>query len=228
MNTNHGLPLVAPRVMPVLDPGFRPAVLAVRAFRALVDGDAGSRSRLASRSSRPTARSFALTSRAAGVPSAGAGELHVPRALRQVPAVVAGRLADLTSTVRHRSWRDWRRTTATRRAGRFDAHLVGERMFDHPLEVVHTRDLPPERSETQAARPSSRRLSHRLRSRRQRSQGRGRHRRSGRVQRRDGLGSLLQAGPAISLRRHHGLADARRRRTCRASTPSAAARPAST
>ena len=37
------------------------------------------------------------------------------------------------------------RDTAT---GRFDAHLVGERMFDHPLEVVHTRDLPPERSTT--------------------------------------------------------------------------------
>jgi hypothetical protein len=37
MDTNEGLPLVAPRVVPVLDPGFRPAVLAVRAFRALVD-----------------------------------------------------------------------------------------------------------------------------------------------------------------------------------------------
>src|ERR1039457_5384554 len=34
MNTNNGLPLVAPRVIPVLDPAFRPAVLANRAFRA--------------------------------------------------------------------------------------------------------------------------------------------------------------------------------------------------
>ena len=32
--------------------------------------------------------------------------------------------------------------------GRFDADLVGERMFDHPIEVVHTAELPPERSET--------------------------------------------------------------------------------
>ena len=31
-DTNNGLPLVAPRVTPVLDPAFRPAVLAVRAF----------------------------------------------------------------------------------------------------------------------------------------------------------------------------------------------------
>src|SRR5690349_19850283 len=34
MDTNQGLPLVAPRVVPTLDPGFRPAVLAVRAYEA--------------------------------------------------------------------------------------------------------------------------------------------------------------------------------------------------
>ena len=34
MNDNNGLPLVTPRVLPVLDPAFRPAVLANRAFRA--------------------------------------------------------------------------------------------------------------------------------------------------------------------------------------------------
>src|SRR2546422_9526275 len=33
MNTNNGLILVAPRIMPVLDAGFRPAVLANHAFR---------------------------------------------------------------------------------------------------------------------------------------------------------------------------------------------------
>jgi hypothetical protein len=36
MNTNNGLPLVPPRVTPVLDPAFRPAALATRAFRAAV------------------------------------------------------------------------------------------------------------------------------------------------------------------------------------------------
>jgi len=33
-------------------------------------------------------------------------------------------------------------------AGRFDAHFVGELVFDHQLEVVRTRDLPPEHSVT--------------------------------------------------------------------------------
>src|SRR5882724_5490907 len=34
MNDNAGLPLIAPRITPPLDPAFRPAVLANRAFRA--------------------------------------------------------------------------------------------------------------------------------------------------------------------------------------------------
>src|SRR5216117_3732720 len=40
MNANRGLPLIRPKVVPVLDPGFRPAVLANRAFRATIGNDA--------------------------------------------------------------------------------------------------------------------------------------------------------------------------------------------
>ena len=36
MDTHASLPLIAPRITPALDPAFRPAVLAVRAFDALV------------------------------------------------------------------------------------------------------------------------------------------------------------------------------------------------
>src|SRR2546427_452493 len=36
MNTNNGLSLVAPKIAPVLDSAFRPAVLANRAFRSQV------------------------------------------------------------------------------------------------------------------------------------------------------------------------------------------------
>jgi predicted NBD/HSP70 family sugar kinase len=39
--------------------------------------------------------------------------------------------------------------------GKFDAHLVAERMFDHPLEVVHTSALPPAHAKT---RPLGRHL----------------------------------------------------------------------
>ncbi len=58
MNTNNGLPLVAPRVTPILDPGFRPAVLAMRGFRDLVDELQGVRYRCELLSSKPTARSL--------------------------------------------------------------------------------------------------------------------------------------------------------------------------
>src|SRR5262249_23046075 len=34
--------------------------------------------------------------------------------------------------------------------GRFDSNIVAERMFDHPLEVVHTTSLPLERSSAEA------------------------------------------------------------------------------
>src|SRR4029453_15291813 len=44
------------------------------------------------------------------------------------------------------------RDTAT---GRFDSNFVGERIFDHPITVVHTTDLPLERSTT---RPLGRHL----------------------------------------------------------------------
>ena len=41
MDTLNGLPLVAPKITPVLDPAFRPAVLAVRAFNADVAAAGG-------------------------------------------------------------------------------------------------------------------------------------------------------------------------------------------
>ena len=62
--------------------------------------------------------------------------------------MVARWLAHLSSTARPGSPRSSRHIIATRQTGRFDADFVGERIFDHPLTVVHTRDLPPERSVT--------------------------------------------------------------------------------
>src|SRR6185295_7071010 len=33
--------------------------------------------------------------------------------------------------------------------GQFDAQMVGEKMFDHPLEIVNSREIPPERLQSQ-------------------------------------------------------------------------------
>jgi predicted NBD/HSP70 family sugar kinase len=154
MDTNQGLPLVAPRVVPVLDAGFRPGVLAAHAFRALVDQTPGAVPvRLALEQSdgsvfrcdvrmlpdthRQAAANFTFVERLVKflLWSRGGWRIYIDG-----PASVAKHL------VSH--YRD----TPT---GQFDAHLVGQRMFDHPLEVVHTRELPPEHSQT---RPLGRHL----------------------------------------------------------------------
>ena len=154
MNTNNGLPLVAPRVTPVLDPGFRPAVLAMRAFGALVDATAGALP-VGIALEQSDGSVFRCDSRVLpeSHPQASANGPHVERLVKFLlwsrggwrihingPAALAARL-----TAHYRD-------TAT---GRFDTNFVGERIFDRGLEVVHTRDLPPERSST---RPLGRHL----------------------------------------------------------------------
>lgn len=141
MNVNKGLPLVAPRVTPVLDPAFRPAVLAVRAFDDMVA------------SSSP-----AVPVRIALEQSDGSVFRYDTRVLPDAHPHAAANATFLERLVKFLLWSrgGWRihvdgpealaallaahyRQTAT---GRFDTDLVGRRMFDHPLEVVHTRDLP--------------------------------------------------------------------------------------
>ena len=144
MNTNNGLPLIAPRVTPVLDPAFRPAVLANRAFRALARATAGSgmvrlaleqtdgtvshySSEILPDSHPQAAGNFAYLERIAKflLWSRGGFRIHV-----EGPAALAAKLAA-----------HYRETPT----GKFDSHLVGERMFDQPIEVVHAKTLPPER-----------------------------------------------------------------------------------
>lgn len=154
MTSNHGFPLVAPRLTPVLDPAFRPAVLANRAFRART-------------ASTPDAVPVGLALEQADG-SVFRFDTHV---LPDSHPNAAGNLVYLERLVKFLLWSrgGWRihvqgpaaladglrahyRDTPT---GRFDSQLVGEQMFDHPLEVVHTQELPAEKSET---RPLGRHL----------------------------------------------------------------------
>jgi predicted NBD/HSP70 family sugar kinase len=147
MTTNDGLTLVAPRVTPVLDPAFRPAVLAAQAFRAIVRNTPGAVPvRLAIEQADGSVFRFDIEVLPHAHPQAIANTRYVERYVKFLlwsrggwriyldgPAVLARALA-----VHY--------TDAP--TGRFDANLVGERMFDHALEVVHTTELPQERSET--------------------------------------------------------------------------------
>src|SRR5688572_30198766 len=131
MDTNNGLPLVVPRVTPVLDPGFRPAVLAVRAFQNLVSSTShGVPVRLAIEQADGSVFRFDTRVLPDAHPQAAANATHLERLVKFLlwsrggwriyvdgPAGVAARLAA-----------HYRDTDA----GRFDAHLVADRMFDHP------------------------------------------------------------------------------------------------
>jgi predicted NBD/HSP70 family sugar kinase len=146
---NNGLALIAPQITPVLDPDFRPAILANRAFRSLVRS-----------SGNPVPVGVALEQTDGNVshfrteilpeshPQAVGNFIYIERILRlliwsrggfrihfQGPPALATKLAA------------YYRDTAT---GEFDSTIVAERMFDHPLEIVHVRDLPAERNSTAA------------------------------------------------------------------------------
>ncbi|MBM4063039.1 MAG: ROK family protein [Planctomycetes bacterium] len=155
MQDSTGLPLVPPRVVPVLDPGFRPAGLAARAFRELCRGTPGAVPvRLALVRADGSVFRFDAAVLPAGHPRAAANLRYLERTLKFLlwsrgghrihfdgPAPLAQGLAA-----------HYRDTSV----GRFDSETVGERMFDHPITVVPTRDLPPERS---IARPLGRHLA---------------------------------------------------------------------
>jgi predicted NBD/HSP70 family sugar kinase len=152
--TNDGLPLPVPRVVPPLDPDFRPAVLAVRAFRGLVDdAGGGTRVRLALEQADGSVFRFETAVLPESHPASAANERHLERFVKFIlwsrggwRLFIDGPASLASSLAAHY------RETET---GRFDAHMVGERMFDHPLAIVHTADLPPERAET---RPLGRHL----------------------------------------------------------------------
>ena len=139
------LPLVAPSVTPALDPRFRPAALARRAFeqRARATG-------------RPVRASFALEQRDGAVsrfaidllpsddPAADANFGMLERLVKlalwsrggfRIHLDAPGPLVEQLRAHFHDS--------AT---GHFDSVTVGERVHEHPIEVVASTDLPPARS----------------------------------------------------------------------------------
>ncbi len=144
MNANNGLPLVAPRVTPVLDPDFRPAVLANRAFRQQAQTTPGAVPVcLALEQTDGTVSHFTTQVLPESHPQAAGNFTYLERIAKFLlwsrggfrihfdgPAPLAARLADYYREIP---------------AGKFDSNLVGERMFDHAIEVAHTKVLPPER-----------------------------------------------------------------------------------
>lgn len=144
MDDNNGLGLIAPRIAPALDPGFRPAVLASRAFRQQARAVPNAVPvRLALEQSDGNVTHFETHIFPDAHPQAAGNFTYLERICKLLlwsrggfrfhfdgPVALAAKLAA-----------HYRESST----GKFDSKLVAEGMFDHPLEVVHTTDLPPER-----------------------------------------------------------------------------------
>jgi predicted NBD/HSP70 family sugar kinase len=143
-NNNGGLPLTAPRVTPVLDPWFRPAVLANRAFREQVrKSPKRVPVRLAIEQAEGKVSLFQTELFDEGQPQAAGNFIYLERIARLLWWSRGGfRLyVDGPASLAARLEQHYRENPA----GKFDSKTVGEGMFDHPIEVIHTSQLPPER-----------------------------------------------------------------------------------
>jgi predicted NBD/HSP70 family sugar kinase len=146
MNDNQGLRLIAPRITPVLDPQFRPAVLATRAFRERAQSLGANPVRIALEQADGSVSVLQVPIVPDSAPEAAGNFTCLERAVKFL----------LWSRGGYRIFVDGPEPLVTRLqahfsstpTGRFDSQIVGERMYDHPIEVVHTSQPPPERSTT--------------------------------------------------------------------------------
>ncbi|MFN7141030.1 MAG: ROK family protein [Limisphaerales bacterium] len=147
MNTNNGLSLIAPKIVPVLDPNFRPAVLANRAFV---------------QEARATGKAFPLT---IALEQADGSTFHFSTVIfpEDHPKAV-GNFVYVERIVKFLLW-GWggyrvylngpkslgdklKAHFAETETGRFDADIMGNRIYERPFEIVVTENVPPARAAT--------------------------------------------------------------------------------
>ncbi len=147
MNDNHGLPLIGPRIAPVLDARFRPAVLANRAFQGQVRA-----------SGNPVPLELAIE-------QADGSIFHFKTQLfPESHPLAAGNFIYLERLVKFLLW-SWggfrihlkgprklgtalQTHYAEQPTGKFDSEMVGGRIYDHPIDVIITQQLPAARAST--------------------------------------------------------------------------------
>lgn len=140
--------LVAPKLTPPLDQDFRPAALATRAFAKAVCAAGAVPVQIALEQGDGSVTRFKTEVLPASHKDAAANFTHVERLVKFLlwarggyrvhfvgPADIGKRLQEHFVT------------TAT---GKFDANIMGERIYEKPFEVVLSPALPPECSRTTA------------------------------------------------------------------------------
>ena len=146
--TNLGLTLVRPQIVPPVDPAFRPAVLANRAFLAAVKASGQPQPlRLALEQADGSVFHHPTEIFAEGQPEAAGNFTYIERLVKFLLWSRGGwRIYLDGSAPLAAQLQNHFRETAT---GKFDSHIIGEKIYDRPIEVVATRDLPRPRAATQ-------------------------------------------------------------------------------
>ena len=145
--TNQGLKLVAPRITPALDPMFRPASLANRAFREAVQQTGeGVPVGLALEQADGSIFRFAAEIFPESHPQAKSNFVFIERWLK---FLLWSRGAFRVYFRGPSSVHAWLQNHYKKQpAGQFDAEIMGSRIYEKPFEIIHTNDLPAPRETT--------------------------------------------------------------------------------
>lgn len=142
--TNDGLRLVAPRITPVLDPQFRPAALANRNFREEVGASRDAEPvRIAVEQEDGSIFHFRTKIFAEKHPAAAGNFRYLERFMKFLLWSRGGFRIYFDGPVNmHARLVAHYQETAT---GKFDAEIMGGRIYEQPFEVVHTKNIPAAR-----------------------------------------------------------------------------------
>jgi len=142
---NTGFSLVEPGVTPALDPLFRPAALSWRAFQQCArETGHPVHIRLALEQREGSVSRLEADLMPAGDPRAASNFRMLERLVKLALWARGGfRIyVDAPADLIQRLQAHFRDTAV----GRFDSEIVGERVYDHPVEIVAAKDLPSEQS----------------------------------------------------------------------------------
>jgi predicted NBD/HSP70 family sugar kinase len=139
--------LIAPRVAPVLDSNFRPAVLANREFHARVKASGHAQPvRLALEQADGSVFHYSTEVFAESAARAAGNFLHVVRLVKFLLWGWGGwRIYVDGSPSLAAKLKAYFHETAP---GKFDSDIIGEKIYDHAIEVVAARELPAPRCVT--------------------------------------------------------------------------------
>jgi predicted NBD/HSP70 family sugar kinase len=141
------LPLVIPKIIPVLDPEFRPAVLANRSFREKARASQNAvTARLALEQADGSVFHFATELFADQNPLAAGNFFYIERIVKFLLWSWGGYRVyfDGPKSVGEKLQKHFKETAT----GKFDADIMGDRIYERPFEVVLTQDIPPARAAT--------------------------------------------------------------------------------